>query len=269
MTKRAHQGLVWVTKPAPEAVEFVSLMGWETKVDWSALRKSIGQFKDYFRLADIKDEVEAGLRECGPLSGAELKAKRQELRNAARERKRGEWSRQRGYAAHLYKLVKLYQRHRDRILALPKAKQPAAVRELEAAYMSGDGAAMAKLEGRAAEYAAKQKTAFEIKRWRQFVGMITKEAGIKRAPRRPYKRMQFPKSAADPFKAFDGVYEEAKSAWRGALEVMPELRDMPAKEAAKFALHGTKLIRADEEMWHSRKAVPTASDYEPDKYNDN
>jgi hypothetical protein len=221
--------------------------------------------------AGIRAEVKDRLSKLKLGSRAARRAKKKELDREVGAAKRRERETLRAQARDLYDLLKFYRKHRARIQALPAGQRPAAVKALIKAYCSSDPSALAALEGKAAGYAAKRRAEIDIKRRRQYVDMIAKESGVKRAGRRPYGRMQFPKSAADPIKACDDVYAEAKerwAAWETMCAASPELREMKPKEAADIALADTKLLRSDDEMWHSRKAAVVIADYEHNKHED-
>jgi hypothetical protein len=260
--EKAHQGLLKVLRPSAEASEFVALLGWS--VDWAGLNAALRQFKDYQRLGDINGDVKAALKNLGHLSPAAREDKRKELRSELIAQRRREWQSQRAQAWNLYELVKLYEKHRARIQSLAPDKRSGAVHELIAAYCNPDPDALAKLDASTAKHAAKRKARMKLEKSRRYMAMQLKYAGLQYGPRKPMQKMMFPKSAANPVRAAEQYYDTVCKDWEVARTAIPELESMAPKEAAAIVLPGSRLVRPDDGMWHSRKAPFIQSQAEHD-----
>jgi len=258
--KRAHQGLLKTLRPSKEALELATLRGHQ--YDWPVLRRAAGQFKHYVDHREINRAVAAELKKHKKLFGPKREEKRRELRAAALAEKGREHNNRRTQAWDLHNLTNLYIRHRERIQSLPEKQRPAAAKELVAAYCSRDTSIMQRLEGATDAQIAKRKAQQAEKKKRQFIEMQLAEAGLKNASRRPMTKMWFPKSAADPIRAYNDYFRKVKAVWSTTTTISPQLKKLPPKEAAAIVLSGTALVRPDDEMWHSRKAAVIRSDYE-------
>jgi len=263
-SRQVHRGLLKTIQPSRDAAELAALLG--RHFNWAELQAACRPSRHYS--ADINREVKEALKGHKGLFGPKREAKRIELRQAAIAERRHTRELLRIKAWDLHELSKLYERHRDRIQALPEEQRPEAAKELVAAYCNPNSAALLKLEGLTEAQIATRRAAIKVKRRNQFIAMELDHAGLKYM-RKPMTRMYFPKSAANPLRAIQDFAKDIGVLWQKAVRANPELARMGPKEAAKIVLAGTKFVRMDDEMWSSRWAPFIKSQDEFDKEDNN
>jgi hypothetical protein len=121
------------------------------------------------------------------------------------------------------------------------------------------------LEDALAKHKGVRQAEISAKRSAQYKAWQLKSAGLRSGPRKPMKRMLFPRSATNNERDMRRFYEKAKRRYEIAFKLQPELLELSEKERAEIVLSDSWLVRPDDEMWHSRKAVATDSNYDQEK----
>lgn len=228
---RADQGFLAVLKPSREAAELAGLL--DKPCDWlEEVEKGGAKFT--WKQADLGDlgvMLRDGIKNNRALSPRQRQDQLKALNQGDCEDARREWANRRAHAWQWVELVKLYGKHRERILRLPTLEhQKAAAHELERLHNGGNAEELARL-GKAAE--RDKELAKQLREFERNEALAAARQGLAKwyVPmlRRFDRTSRVPRSAINPERTVRDYGTAVDRFWRDAYAQNPAwLQDDPA-----------------------------------------